>query len=600
MLTRIALALTLACSAAWAQDSAFLFQMNCASCHRLGSPTNAPLPEALRRMSRQSILAALESGKMKSQGALLKPEERQVVADFLAAPSLSQANQPAAFCSSNPSSRGFAWTGLRGRPEWNGWGVDSQNSRFQPTAMAGLDRERVPRLKLKWAFGFPGLTTAFAQATIAGGRLFLGSADGTVYSLDARTGCIYWTYKASGAVRTAITIGPRGDAAYFGDLQANVYALKAGTGALLWQTQADQHPFAMITGAPKQHGGRLYVPVSSAEEVAGANPKYECCTFRGSLVALDVRNGNQLWKTYTVEEPPAVTGRNAAGARLWGPSGAAIWSSPTLDLKRKLIYVGTGDNYSKPPSRYSDAILALDMRSGRIRWARQLTPNDAWNLGCLDSDKINCPETPGGDFDIGASPILRSLQRGRLLIVGQKSGVVHALDPDREGKIVWQSRIGVGGTLGGIEWGGAADGKAAYFALSDLDRTKPEAGGGLFALSIPTGERVWSTPAPRPPCLGQPGCSAAQLAPVTLVPGVVFSGAMDGHLRAYDTKDGSVVWDFDTSQDFKTVNGIQARGGSLNGAGPTVAAGMLYVNSGYGLLAGMPGNVLLAFSLDGN
>lgn len=594
---RIALFVLITCSPAWGQDGAFLFQINCASCHRPQSGTRAPLPDALRQMSRQSILAALETGKMKFQGSLLKPEERTVLADFLGVPDVPGSSPQASFCSADarPSNGDFA-----SQVSWNGWGVDLANSRFQPARAAGLDGEQVPRLKLRWAFGLPRATTAFGQPTIVAGRLFLGSADGTVYSLDAKTGCIWWTYKALGTVRTAVTLDPKGRAAYFGDMEANVYAVNAATGALLWRTQVDQHLFAVITGAPKLHAGRLYVPLSSAEEVPAASSKYECCTFRGSLVALKARNGKLLWKTYTISEPPAPTGRNAAGTRMWGPSGAAIWGSPTLDPRHKVIYVGTGDNYSRPATQYSDAVLALDMRSGKILWAQQMTPQDSWNLACINPDKTNCPETPGGDFDIGASPILRSLPGDRrLLIVGQKSGIVHGLDPDRKGKIVWQTRLGHGGTLGGIEWGGAADNEFAYFGLSDLDHSNPEAGGGLFALRIATGEKVWYAPPPRPACLGQPGCNPAQMAPVTLVSGAVFSGSMDGHLRAYNTADGTVIWDYDTLQEFQTVNGVKARGGSLNATGPTVAAGMLYVNSGYGMLAGMPGNAVLAFSVQG-
>jgi polyvinyl alcohol dehydrogenase (cytochrome) len=359
---------------------------------------------------------------------------------------------------------------------------------------------------------------------------------------------------------------------------------------------------------------RLYVPVSSGEEGAAMDPHYACCTFRGSVVALDAKTGRQLWKTYTIaQEPRPTEKKNKLGKPLWGPSGAGVWSSPTIDTRRNVLYVGTGDAYSEPAVRTTDAILALDLASGKIVWSRQLTEKDAFNTSCLIPPGLNCPETPGPDFDFGSSPILRTLPSGkRALIAAQKSGVVHALDPDQQGEVLWQSRIGKGGVLGGIQWGPAADRDTVYAAVSDFtlqisDPSRiqanegfgpdPNAGGGMFALKVATGEKVWDTPAPGG-CKTK-GCSPAQSAAVTAIPGVVFSGALDGHLRAYSTKDGKILWDVDTVRDYDTVNLVKAKGGSLDAAGPAVAGGMVFVNSGYGYFNAMPGNVLLAFSVDG-
>jgi len=283
-----------------------------------------------------------------------------------------------------------------------------------------------------------------------------------------------------------------------------------------------------------------------------------------------------------------------------GPSGAGVWSAPTIDIKRHALYVGTGDSYSDPPARTSDGVVAFDLKTGSMLWSQQLTPGDSWNYSCSSPDKVNCPQTPGQDLDVGSSPILVSLPNGnRLLLVGQKSGVMHALDPDNRGKIVWQTRVGQGGPLGGIVWGSASDEQKIYIPLSDIFvRDRSALTGGLFALEIATGKLVWNTPAPKPACAGKAGCSAAQIAPATLIPGVVFSGSMDGHLRAYSTADGKIVWDFDTLREFESVNGVKTHGGSLSAAGATVAGGMVFVNSGYGSLAGMPGNALLAFAAD--
>jgi len=552
-------------------------------------------------MSKPSIIAALETGSMKTQGAALTAAQRDLIASFLTE---GHGSLPDTAVKTNTCpDAGSAVPNLNG---WNGWGIDLANTRFQTAKMAGLSAAQVPSLKVKWAFGFRNAGgTVFGQPTIAGGRLFFGSGDGTVYSLDAKTGCVFWTYKAPVTVRTAITLGAIDNghsAAYFGNVKANVYAVDAQNGELLWKVLVDDHPVARVTGAPKLYQGRVYVPVSSIEEVSAGSPKYPCCKFRGSVVALDVKTGKQLWKTYSIPDVPAPTGQSSAGTDRFGPSGAAIWSSPTLDVKRKVLYVGTGNQYSDPVSKYSDAVIAMDLDTGTVKWSSQMSQGDHWNFGCINPNKGSCPETQGPDIDIGSSPILRSLNGKDVLVVGQKSGVVHGLDPDKQGDILWTVRIGKGGALGGIMWGSSADEKTAYVPLSDWGVKGADgslAGGGLFAINIGTGEKVWYAPPVKPACMPKIGCAPSQMAPTTVIPGVVFSGSMDGHLRAYSTSNGSVIWDFDTLREFESVNGVAAKGGSLSAAGPTIANGMLFVNSGYAALGGMAGNVLLAFTADG-
>ena len=567
-----------------------LFEKNCAVCHRPGAENRTPLPDQLGQLSQQAIVASLETGPMKAQGASLTPAERTAIARFLS----KDASLKTTNASSNMCPAGGSLKSIEG---WNGWGVDLVNSRYQPAKAAGITSEDIPHLKLAWAFGFPNTLTVFGQPTIAGGRLFFGSADGTIYSLNARTGCVYWTFKAPTTVRSPIAIGPlgKGYAAYFGDGQTNVYAINAETGELIWRVKVDDHKLAGITGGPRLYNGRLYVPVrSGSEEMLANNPQYRCCTFRGSVVALDAATGKQIWKTFTIPDPPTTVRKNSAGTDLFGPSGAAVWSSPTIDVKRKAVYVGTGNNYSDPVTKYSDAVLAFDLDSGSLRWATQLSP-DVWTFSCSNPGKVNCPEKPDGDTDVGTPPILRTLPNGKdIIVVGQKSAVVHGLDPDKRGSIVWQQRIGKGSALGGVLWGLAADNDVVYAPLSDV--LVPGGGGGLFALKIATGEKVWAAPPIEPACKGTKGCSPAQMAPATLINGAVFSAAMDGHLRAYSTADGTVIWDFDTTHDFDTVNGVKAHGGSMNATGPTIADGMMFVNSGYAQLGGMSGNVLLAFT----
>jgi polyvinyl alcohol dehydrogenase (cytochrome) len=393
--------------------------------------------------------------------------------------------------------------------------------------------------------------------------------------------------------------------------KTNVYAVDALTGALVWKAHVDNHLAARITGSPQLAAGVAYVPVSSFEEVIAPAPKYECCSFRGSVVALDAATGQVIWKTYTIADTARATTMSKTGVQQRGPSGAAIWSTPTLDTRRGVLYVSTGNNYSEPTTTTSDAVLALDAATGALLWTKQLVANDAENGGCGIPGKPMCPEADGPDADFGQPPILVTLRTGkRALVIGQKSGMVHALDPDRRGAILWQTRVARGGKLGGSQWGSAADGRNVYVASSDLQlktvsdsspqrfhfAPDPTAGGGLTAVDLATGKVAWKANATLV-CGSNPRCSPAQSATVTAIPGIVFSGAIDGHLRAYTTASGTVVWDLDANREFATVNGPAAHGGSFDAGGVAVADGMVFVSSGYGLWGGMPGNVLLAFAV---
>ncbi len=478
--------------------------------------------------------------------------------------------------------------------QWTGWSPDVTNTHFQSTAQAGLSLADIPKLKLRWAFGFPSATMAFAPPTVSGGRLFVGSQSGDVYSLDARTGCVIWTFKAGGGVRTAIALSK--DAAYFGDLHATAYAVSIESGKLLWSRKLDDHPGARITGSPTLYQNRLFVPVSSFEEGQGSNAQYECCTFRGSVAALDVKDGTVVWQRYTIADEPKTIGKNASGAARKGPAGAAVWSSPTIDAKRRLVYVATGNMYTEPQQPTSDAVLALDLDKGTIVWTAQVTPKDVFVVGCGPARGANCPPDVGPDFDFGNSPMLTTLAGGRdIIVLGQKSGVGWALDPDRKGAVIWQYRAGKGSALGGMEFGSALDSQNAYFPVSDILNPQP---GGLHAVKLATGERAWLAEPPPLKCKAGRGCNPALSAPITVIPGAIFAGSADGGIRAYSAKDGTILWDFDTNRSFETINGVTANGGSINAAGPTVAGGMLFVSSGYSAFGGRAGNVLLAFAVE--
>lgn len=507
-----------------------------------------------------------------------------------------------------------------GSAQWNGWGRDVENTRYQPEpAIRAID---VPKLGLKWAFGFQGSAVA-GQPTVVDGRLFVLSSVGRVYSLDSSTGCTYWVFDAGAGTRTAISIGELGpprrvaaappaprrrktagskkskhqqftlahldvlkapSAAFFGDDTGAVYALDAQKGTLLWKTQVDSHPLARIIGAPTLYHDRLYVVVASNEQSAAADLAYACCTFRGSVAALDMATGRLIWKTYAIPEEPRAYRRNEASAQELGPAGAAVAASPTIDVKRNLLYVGTGGSLTAINQPLADAVVALDLDGGQVRWAQQFSRRDMV-----------------GAADFGSSPILRTLANGKqIILAGQKSGIVYALDPDRGGEVLWQTRVADGGVPSGIEWGPAADHRSLYVALSGLAAEPDNLSGGLAALDMKTGARRWYTPGPSPACTwGAEACSHAEAQAITIIPGIAFSGSMDGHLRAYSTIDGKIVWDAETAKDFVTVNGIKASGGSLDQGGATIVNGVVYINSGYGQRTGQPGNVLLAFSVDG-
>ena len=482
---------------------------------------------------------------------------------------------------------------------WTRWGNNAPNWRYQYAT--DLRASSVPQLKLKWAFGIPDVRIVRSQPIIDNGRIYVGGNDGTVYSLDAATGCTFWATKGP-VVRSGLLIDLAGsaEAVFYGDASGGVDALDAGTGKFLWRTKADSHPAATITGTPSYFLGRLLVPVSSGEEQSRRRPDYACCTFRGSVVAMDAATGKILWQTYMSPETPSPHGKTPEGKTILGPSGMAIWSSPTIDATKGRIYVGTGDNYSEPGTPTSDAVVALDLKSGKLLWSKQFDKDDVYKIDCGDPPREGCSPPTNPEFDLGASPILVPLTHGkRVLLLGQKSGLVYAVDPDEKGKLLWHARAGVGGLLGGVQWGPATDGKTFFVAVSDLAfqgrGPDPTKGGGISAYQVIDGKLLWHTPPPG--CGDRRPCSPAQSQAVTAIPGAVFSGSIDGHLRAYDAKDGKIIWDFDTAQTFHSVNGVAAKGGSLDVGGPVVAGGIVAVVSGYPGFGAMPGNALLVFSV---
>ena len=482
---------------------------------------------------------------------------------------------------------------LDATPSWSGWG-GAGNARFQTKSAAGLTPADVPKLKLKWSFGLPEGKSMYSQPSVAFGRVFVGNDNGVVYSLDAKSGCVYWAYQADMFGRFAPIAAPISGypgtryAIFFVTRDANAYALDAHDGKLLWKTQV-RSGLNNLSATAAYHDGRLYVPMSGTETLVGGDLNYECCKSRGSVAALDANTGKVLWRTESVQEPLRQLGENANGKQRWGPAGASVWNTPTVDAKRGLIYVGTGNSFGRIAAATSDSILALRMADGVMVWHHQEFERDAFMARCQATNAAtsNCPDTLGPDYDFGgSSAILQTINGKDILLAAGKGGVAIALDPDNKGELVWRTQLWENkapSASGLVVWGGAADGVRVYYPLQ-------QAGGGLKALDLKTGKVDWNA-AINADQRGQAG-------PASAIPGVVFTGGWDGILRAVDAG-GKVIWTFNAVRDLDTVNGVPAKGGSFGSAGPVIAGGMVFAASGYpGTLRGTPGNVLLAFGME--
>jgi len=630
---------SLAANGAFAQQTGEqIYNGRCKSCHE--PPIDrAPSRQILSSMPAAQIVGALTSGVMAPMSAGLSDADKQAVAGFLtgAAPApVAQGAPPPArvnafanapkgedkMCASHPpiQATGSDWTSV---------GMGDASLRYQPKP--GLTAADVPKLKVKWAYAMAG----GSMPTVVGDWLFIANRSGKTYALDAKTGCVHWALDMPARTTPMILkspISPSGWLTLIGERSRVLHALDAQTGKEIWKTEPlETHPVAGITGSPIVSGNQVFVPITSGEEGAARQPTYACCSFRGSLVAVDLTTGKKQWQTYMITEPLKPIRKNSAGVTMQGPAGAAIWSAPAVDTARGLVLVATGDSYTEAATKGADAIVAMDIKTGKIRWLNQVTEDDNFVTGCgPTANHANCPTPLGPDADFGATPIVFKLKTGKTVILsGQKSGMVYGMDPDT-GKTLWTQRVGSGSTLGGIEWGMAADTQRLYVANSDIgalmDELRKTQGKplsiigingvgkpGLSALDPATGKVIWHTPAPNAPCTyagdrsrdRAPGaCMRAQSAAPSAMPGVVFSGTMDGWFRAYDAATGKVIWaDSTTSRTYDTVNGVKGQaGGSIDGMGPAIANGMVFTMSGFNGAANTGGNgvnVLLAYSVDG-
>ncbi|XOV82594.1 MAG: PQQ-binding-like beta-propeller repeat protein [bacterium] len=603
-----------------AADGESLYNAHCASCHD-NALERTPDKASISQNTPLQIYTALSKGVMAPMATGLNEAQMQSIALYLAPPqgSRGQNVDPSASSNWGITTQEAPLDGPRcetppppvdliASAQWNGWGPTQTNARFQ--AKPGLQPEDVPRLKVKWAFKYPGWKNG--QASVVGERLFVTSMSGAVYALNAQTGCVYWRHDAGSPTRSSVSLGPMpaGSAAktalYYSDWSKSAVAIDADTGARLWKTQIETVSGVQMTGAPTLFDGILLVPVSTGNEAFARNDDYECCRFIGSLVALDAVSGEILWKRYTTDQPNLPYRLNKKGQQMWGPSGGSIWTAPTVDAERGWVYVSTSNSHTDMPHDGSNSVMAIDLKTGEVIWKNQVWPDDNYINGCPEA--ANCPEVVGPDFALGAAPILHTQENGRqLILAGQKSGILWALDPDN-GSIVWQTRLSPGSALGGIEFGPAADNDRVYVGISDVI-SRQGARPGLYALRVSDGSVVWEAPSPPLPCTWDSHfCHPAISQAVSAMPGVVFAGAMNGRFRAYAADTGRVIWEHDSgSTPMTSVLGKEVYGGVMDGGGATIAGGMVFVHSGYAGREQWPrdnprrraGNLLIAYSVDG-
>lgn len=603
-----------------------LFDQHCSTCHD-NPAMHAPSREALSGFSKETVMVALEFGKMQPMAAHLSKAERGLIALYLAGTAPPDTWVEENSCDSPASDDNTEYA--------INWGLGSDNQRFVPAANTGIDRHNVDSLELAWSLAFPRVTDMRSQPAIIGDTLYFGDKTGKLYAIDRFSGCVRAHTEVLSGIRSAITVATLDDGRQllvFADSMASIYAVDPQNLEVVWQEAARVYETSVITGSISYHDNRLFVPVSSYEVAVSGSPNHVCCKSHGGVIAMDASNGKTIWEWHATADA-TLQGQNRDGVDIYGPSGASVWSTPAIDSKRNRIYIGTGENLSHPATDTSDAIVALDMDTGELAWRFQAIPDDVWNAACLN-EGANCPENAGGDFDFGASVIIASLpEGGEILLAGQKSGDVFALDPDPagvDGQVLWHRRVSnaaIGPDLektttnGGIHWGMALSGESLLVAASDPERNRPQyvPNPGIHSLNLRDGEVIWQQSVERgcfiaeadKPLIGlqnmrvgkkveledQYRCSFyyGLSAAITATPELAFSAGLDGKVRAYDLRSGDVLWQTETAKSFDTTNGVKGHGGAIDVSGQVIAGDWLYVQSGYSMFGQLPGNVLLAY-----
>jgi len=578
-------------------------------CHDHGDTLRAPTLATLKGMRYQQVYFALTVGKMQAQGQALSGPERSELIDFL----IGRERVSDAWTAGMRCAPGRRRVDLAMPATVAGFGFDLHNQRHLTAQEAGISTADFRHLTLAWALAFPRATTMRAQAAVVGSTLFLPVADAAqLYAIDiAQRPCLKWIYKSDVPLRTGVGYGTlpgsRRPVLVFADVGTRIHMVDAATGTPIWKHAVHLTSLSNTTGTPVLLGGRVYVPLSASEINVGADAGHLCCTTHGAVLALDARTGKVIWTAHTMPDARPIRDRGD-GQMMWGPSGAPIWTSPAIDEKRGVLYVGTGEATSAPAAPTTDSVLAIDLATGAIRWRFQATSDDIFLTGCLfKHDGLNCPhEGRLLDHDFGASIVLARGPAGHdVVLAGQKSGTLYALDPDAQGKLLWQRSFGAGSPIGGIHWGLAFDGARVFAPMNTFPGPTGKDPGevaGLHAVAVDSGQVLWSY-YPQPDCSGGRAARVRTCATVTgmtgaptVIAGAVVEGSADGFLRAFDANTGELLFQFDTTQPITTANGVPGNGGALDNASIVAANGYLFVNSGYGLMGGQtPGNLFLAF-----
>ena len=571
-----------------------IFNNNCVSCHSGGVP-RAPHLTTFQVMSADYILSTL-NGVMSAQAEGLSSEEKIGISEYITGGKVSTSLPEPNFCKSNNEP-----IVLVEENSYKEWGYDKENSRY---TKSNINSQNAKKLKLKWVFAYPAASRARSQPSISGNTIFVGGQNLYLYALDRQTGCVRWRTKVDGEIRSApaIYFSEKGNFLFAGDYEGNVYKINPYNGEKIWVKSLRYHPRVILTGSLRVDNDIIYVPLSSREWADGADPEYQCCSFRGGIMALDVAGGNELWTSYSIPLPPKGTGKfNNMGIEILAPSGVPVWNSPTFDTAKNLIYYGTGEAYSSPAAETSDSVIAINKLNGDIEWVYQAESGDAWNMGCFVEADANCPEQDGPDWDFGASVVLANIDGKSVLFAGRKSGHVYGLDPDNKGKPLWIKRIGKGGFAGGIHWGMATDNKSIFAAVADtnfINKFPGPATPGIYSLDGISGKLNWKfTPIDRCPENTKPACDIGISAALTATNDLVIGGGFDGWLYVLNKNTGELIWEFNTAVDFSAFTSLPSHGGSIESDGPVVIDNNIFINSGYQYGGRLGGNVLLNFEI---
>ena len=571
-----------------------IFNNNCVSCHSGGVP-RAPHLTTFQVMSADYILSTL-NGVMSAQAEGLSSEEKIGISEYITGGKVSTSLPEPNFCKSNNEP-----IVLVEENSYKEWGYDKENSRY---TKSNINSQNAKKLKLKWVFAYPAASRARSQPSISGNTIFVGGQNLYLYALDRQTGCVRWRTKVDGEIRSApaIYFSENGNFLFAGDYEGNVYKINPYNGEKIWVKSLRYHPRVILTGSLRVDNDIIYVPLSSREWADGADPEYQCCSFRGGIMALDVAGGNELWTSYSIPLPPKGTGKfNNMGVEILAPSGVPVWNSPTFDTAKNLIYYGTGEAYSSPAAETSDSVIAINKLNGDIEWVYQAESGDAWNMGCFVEADANCPEQDGPDWDFGASVVLANIDGKSVLFAGRKSGHVYGLDPDNKGKPLWIKRIGKGGFAGGVHWGMATDNKSIFAAVADtnfINKFPGPATPGIYSLDGISGEINWRfTPIDRCPENTKPACDIGISAALTATNDLVIGGGFDGWLYVLNKNTGELIWEFNTAIDFSSFTNVPSNGGSIESDGPVIIDNNIFINSGYQYGGRLGGNVLLNFEI---